>query len=446
MKLTMKFLSVFLALLMFVTAYPITAFAAKQETYIKEVRISTAASESDAKQWLVDNGYTVLDVNLNQKTGKDAVYMGYLTTTNPKEAITDIALMQMDGGYSFAEYEAVLKKQEEEIRGMLENFTVAVNEFRANYAKEKKNAVEAYKMLNHFREDDSGKLLGDFIMDHGDDLTLMTKLFMQSNSKILILMYQMFTLGCTDYGMETNWLSAFSKADPYGDYNPLEYDDAARKLFNSWVDFRSTLVKAKSYLQDMNEVGGGEEYTEMVGQGQSAADAADIALYLAIESYTYNGKSMIEFFMQDPNEVDLEDFYPMLSAMTPGQIECAQAIGFKSLAQYALMDDERISVMADTLKEQLTDGGYTDVYSVYVNVDRSLFNGEGVALTNQALRESASTGESAWFKGNMDPGIETMLYVFTGFMTVMSAVFTTLAVTTAGPAKAALSFYMSYGF
>ena len=98
MKNSIKIFSFFMAILMLVMALPITAFAAKQETYIKEIRISTASTADAAKKWLTDNGYIVVDTDLNQKTGKDYVYIGYKTTTNPDEAVTDISLMQMDGG------------------------------------------------------------------------------------------------------------------------------------------------------------------------------------------------------------------------------------------------------------------------------------------------------------------------------------------------------------
>ena len=119
MKFSTKIISMILALLMLVTGLPITAFAATEKIYIKEVRISTASDESTAKQWLTENGYAVLDVNLNQKSGGDAVYMGYITTTNPDEAITDMAVMQMDGGYSFAEYEAMIEERKKDINFLL---------------------------------------------------------------------------------------------------------------------------------------------------------------------------------------------------------------------------------------------------------------------------------------------------------------------------------------
>ena len=69
MRIGTKILSLFLAVLMFMMALPITAFAAKQETYIKEIRISTAATEDEAKQQLIDNEYVVVGgVNLDEDT------------------------------------------------------------------------------------------------------------------------------------------------------------------------------------------------------------------------------------------------------------------------------------------------------------------------------------------------------------------------------------------
>jgi hypothetical protein len=165
MKFSTKLISMILALLMLFTALPITAFAAAEKTYIKEVRISTASDESTAKQWLTENGYLVLDVNLNQKSGGDAVYMGYITTTNPDEAITDMAVMQMDGGYSFAEYQALVEQQRQDIDDMIDVLEASIDEARENLANGNKNAQDAKKVLNFFIEEDSNVALGDYILE-----------------------------------------------------------------------------------------------------------------------------------------------------------------------------------------------------------------------------------------------------------------------------------------
>ena len=110
MKIRIKLLCFLLSLLMVFTALPVTAFAAGKTEYIKDFRLSTAKTEEEAKQWLVDNGYTVLGTNLNKDTKKDPVFLGYKITYDANEAITDIAVMQMGGGYSEGNYQEMIKE------------------------------------------------------------------------------------------------------------------------------------------------------------------------------------------------------------------------------------------------------------------------------------------------------------------------------------------------
>ena len=197
MKFRTKCLSLILAVLTLFFAFPITASAAESKEYIKEVRISTASDESTAKQWLTDNGYKVLDFNLNQKSNGEAVYMGYITTTNPDEAITDMAVMQMDGGYSFADYEAMLDEKKEEISFLVDSIEMVIQKAYRNYhayGVGYKAAVLACEVLNSFVEDDSGKKLGDLLFVEEFDRDTVEKIFLQANSDVITLIYSMLTI------------------------------------------------------------------------------------------------------------------------------------------------------------------------------------------------------------------------------------------------------------
>ena len=116
--------------------------------YIKEVIISYGKTADEAKQWLTDNGYEVLDKNLNE--GADdtfsterAVYLGYTTTNNANEAITDMKLMNMQGVYSVQDYQMLLDEQKTNIKSFFKNFKVAVKEFRENYNAGQARAIAA---------------------------------------------------------------------------------------------------------------------------------------------------------------------------------------------------------------------------------------------------------------------------------------------------------------
>ncbi len=63
-------------------------------TFIKDVAVSCDTDEGTAKKALTNNGYTVVDTDLNAGCGKGTyyVYVGYTTTTNAAEAITDLII------------------------------------------------------------------------------------------------------------------------------------------------------------------------------------------------------------------------------------------------------------------------------------------------------------------------------------------------------------------
>ena len=317
MKTRMKWISLLLAVVLAVSALPLSVFAAEEKVYVKEVRISTAADEATAKLWLTANGYTVLDFNLNQKSNGDAVYLGYTTTTNPKEAITDMAVMQMDGGYSFAEYEELLEEQREDINDMIGILEVTLDEARANLANGYKNAQDAKKILNFFTEED------------------------------LELVQSMTPEELTDYFPE--------------DY---------------------------------------QEYA---------------SLYIALGEYKYARGTARDFFMQDPNEIALEDIYPILAAMTPGQRTICAFVGFETLVYFSQATEETALEYFNDCRAQFAAYNLDPGVSVYYGVDRSLFNEGGIALTNESLRESATTGDTSWFsQENIDENLLLALKIIGG--------------------------------
>ena len=90
------------------SAPTIQAAAASTTEYMSELILSYGRTDKEAKDWLIQNGYTVLNQNLNQggeggsealswlglSSEKRSVYLGYKTTTDPKEAITDMKIMK----------------------------------------------------------------------------------------------------------------------------------------------------------------------------------------------------------------------------------------------------------------------------------------------------------------------------------------------------------------
>ena len=421
MKFSTKLISMILSLLMLFTALPFAAFAATDKTYIKEIRISTAADEATAKQWLTENGYQFLDVNLNQKSNGDAVYMGYITTTDPNEAITDIAVMQMDGGYSFAEYEALLERQRQDIDDMIDILETSIDEARGNLANGNKNAQDAKKVLNFFIEEDSNMALGDILLEEDRSRDDLIKIFLEGNSDILVIVYFMLAWACTDYSEDNSWLSKLESVDPYGEYDPLDYDDIVVDTYQHFVTLREKLL---TYENDFMKLTDDLELVETMTTDELSDYFPEnyqeySFLYLTLGEYKYGAGTLRDFFMQDPNELDTEDLYPLLSAMTPGQRTISAFIGFEPMIHFSQASSESAAEYFDECRAQFAAYNVEAGISVYYGVDRSLFHDGGVALTNASLRESASTGDSSWISNeNIDKTLLTTLKVISGAVRV----------------------------
>ena len=203
--------------------------------YVKEMVISYGDTADEAKAWLTDNGYEVLDYNLNE--GADdvfsterAVYIGYKTTSDANEAITDMKLMNMKGGYSVQDYQMLLDEQKEDIKVFINNFKVAIQEYRDNYNKGQGRAVAAHDMLNALYDDDTQQYMGDLLLnkireEYTDEefaalseeeqskVADMTTILMQANANAVLGIEQVVATA-TDSGDDL-WIERYENAKTY---------------------------------------------------------------------------------------------------------------------------------------------------------------------------------------------------------------------------------------
>lgn len=61
-----------------------------QTVYIKEVAVAAHDKSEDAKKQLRENGYSVIEKDLNEDAGGKYIYLGYKSTTEYNDAITDL--------------------------------------------------------------------------------------------------------------------------------------------------------------------------------------------------------------------------------------------------------------------------------------------------------------------------------------------------------------------
>ncbi len=226
----------------------------------------------------------------------------------------------------------------------------------------------------------------------------------------------MLALACIEIGEETNWLSKLDKLDVYAEYDPLVYDELSRKMFSSFEEIHDLLEYYEKHCKQIDE--NPEALEGMTDEELADYYPEDYAkarfIYVTLTNYKYGNGTLADFFAKDPNEIDTEELYPLFAAMTPAEREVSLLVGFTAMIAMAQNDTESLNQYFEDFQNEIEFYEFGDKVSVYANVDRSLFDG-GVALTNLALRESASTGETAWYsEANIDRDLSIALGCLAG--------------------------------
>ncbi len=299
-----KLLSCLLTAVMLFTTCSVAATAAANNDkgkYLKDV-----ADKEKAVEWLTNNGWEPFEdfndgKSSNRKTKAYAV-MGIRRTSDPSEAITDMATMYMKGEYSFDDYEDLVKKKKANITEFINTFIPTLKEYRDNYNGKgseggQKRAQMAHDMLNKFYDgdpdgeyavNDTGKPLGDLLLNKtkteiGDDaynaLSAADKLntadlqqiILESSGPAVLAVEQALALA-TDTA-EDSWLdrldgltgqdlvdrieefapeAAGQDLAPSAAMNLLasHFEDYSKKLAKQWSDIRRDILWFEDYCEE----------------------------------------------------------------------------------------------------------------------------------------------------------------------------------------------------
>ena len=97
--------------------------------YISEVKMFYGRDENDVRTFCEKDGYILCPADLNEGAAGWNTYIGYKTTENPKDAITDLTLLDMKyTHYNKIDYQAFLDEHIEDFRNQAAQMMVLVNE------------------------------------------------------------------------------------------------------------------------------------------------------------------------------------------------------------------------------------------------------------------------------------------------------------------------------
>ena len=437
-----------------------------EQKYISEVKIGMGETSEQASKELLADGYTILKddkgeyADLNKDAGAKSplkegpnqkiVYLGYKTTADANDAITDLAVMNMRGGYSFEDYEKLVNEHmDTRIKPFVDRFIATLTEYRENLKKPQDSAnykrANYYKsLLNKLTDDDTGgQPLGDLLVNetkyemgdeaynalsdeekknHCDILTLL----MQGNGQAIIMMETLLTKASDS--SDSTWIDRFKESsldkltdkvkEEHPNYSPSElnqeldkrYNDDAKRLLDKWDKFNEILMNYDTAAQRLNKAADEKVTDKKVTESSSNAEikealteaykseasivngglaAEDMAAHDYLNTVEYGDGTMLEFFERDRSEFDDAEIIRELYPIV-------DSLTGGQLAGLDFLSIKDMIVMAFT-----DENGFNEVNleklkpaSIYQDVNREIYEKGGVALTDAAMRAKATAQEA----------------------------------------------------
>ena len=397
----MKFLKVIISMLLVVTmcmAMVMPASAGRITYYLSDLKMAEAATADEAKKMLTDVGYEILDKNLNPG-GDKAVYLGYKKSTNVDDAITNVKVMNMKGGFNISDYETIFEDALDEYSSDINNIRIAAKEFAANYKAGKKEALNAYRQLNYYYvENDKGvkTYMGDYMLNFPEKNEGFADILLKGNTNILNNIRILLSMGVADGGdlIERIKIAAANEET----YTMLKHHDAAEELAGKIQQLKKMLDNAKA---EIDEINADPEMTEAEKEASLLMPEYIVTLLLSFDVVLETipcGETNYSDYFENATDVDYKLLYPFVEAMTEGQRAMAVSGQIHSVLVYnavEMSDADLEAKLAEAEKDY-------EPLSVYFGTDMNLLEG-AVGVTSDALREEAASGNQwfACFTGNM---------------------------------------------
>lgn len=430
----------------------VQAFAASTtKKYISEITLCYASSYEQAKAELEAGGFKIADkTNLNATLGQ-GVYLGCKYTSDPSEAITDIAAMNMNGAYSYTDYKTILEQNRESVDGWIEGLIGVIEEYRLNYDAGEIVAVNVHDYLNRIIEDESGTPMGDFLLEcsinsgHHSELT---DAFMKGNSSIIACIEQALILACDNESttwierlegssydeLEDRYLLAYKTVNKAEKAMDAKYGDTADSIFSDWNNFYNSIQDIENSLS-YNEDGAKYDDFDFTDTDEELSEESetvlqtltditafnDISLYIKLAETKYEDGSLLDFFNRPAYEVEREELYPMCDALSKGQAAEVMLSGIRQLVMSALVEKSDIRENNKLNFDDMLEG-ITEI-SLYDGVDLETFE-NGVAMTSDATKHESSSTDH-WYNAFLNPENNTQRWgAYFMFYIVPTVIFT----------------------
>ena len=375
-----------------------------EEEYLDDLRLIYADTYEEAQTILSETkleGYKILNSNLNAASGvvntllgNTGVWLAYKTTTDIDSAITDIAIMQMGGGYSIGNYQAMIEQSRKEYEKLGEIYMDAIDYFAEAYDEEDFLAIAAYRQLNFYTGMDkhTKDKLGDLFLDGVLKKSDLATLFFEGNATVTKNIRKLLALGVSYNEDGMDYLAMVGDSAAKMNANPTVFDkknykDLAQMIASTILVYKDMFSELSAYEKELNY--DDEKFTELeikYAESKSLADRMRDVEYLG-------GKTLYDFCMEyTENTEDYSTLYPLVDALNDGQIAMTKVGHYYDIVRYSMSEtpEEYLEAEISELEKEYA----SNPIDVFLGVDRTVFK-ESFAITSAASRADAYTGSTS---------------------------------------------------
>ena len=375
---------------------PVTASAATNEEFLSDVALVYEDSAEKAQTAIAGTDWKLFDEDLNPDADyifDDGVYLIYKTSTNVEDAITDLRVMDMYGGYATTNYKQQLEKSRKQYDANVADLRVAANEFKEKYEANDGMAKLAYRQMNYYKDvrtvngTETDMPMGEFFLNMPTDNNKIIQVMMEGNNLVVVNLISLLAVGISGADgttLSTRIAEQYARKDTLTDE---KYHEDAKSLASSFDGIKAKLIRYEALKEEYDlesEEISDEAYTFLT----QYATIADL-----LTTIQYGEKTLAEFIK---GKWETKDLYPIVAAFTPGQKALVGMGQIETVLKYAA-PSKPIEELEKTLDEMeaamIETHGEIPVYDVYAGVDREIFKGD-FAMTTAAERQQALTGKS----------------------------------------------------
>ena len=399
-----KLISMVLAIALLITCCP-TAWAAPSRNkgnvkYLSEVALIEAVSDEEAQKALTElkkeeNGdftdMIALDLN---KGGQKKVYLAFKTSTNVDDAITDLAVMNMEGNFSMGNYEQVLSENMENFARVARDYRTIAAEFAANYAAGNVNAQTAYRQLNLYYNEENGvkTYMGDYMLNFPSSDEDFAEILFRGNLNIIANLRALLAMGVgngeTTLAQRIADAYAAAETDP-SVYSTAAYSEAAKSMKEDIEEMKKDVNNMELEIAKTEaDTTLDEEEKQFIKETlQNALDMSKAFLELLKEIPM--GETTLGDYVMNTPVIEEAKLYPIVAAGTE-----AERILMEYHSLYEVLLYDVLELCGEELEAALQElEAEVDPLSVYHGVQNDLVSGT-IGVTGDAETYSNASGKS----------------------------------------------------